>query len=132
MRGKIIWRKRARQINDFSGLVFKHGISPTDIDGLIEYRNSCYIIIELKSKGKGMSKGQAKAFQRLTDDLQKTKPTIFILAEHEVEDEEQDIDAANCKVSWHRYEYTWFPGNGETVRQLCDKFIKHFGPYQEP
>jgi len=131
MLGKIVWRSRARQLNDFSGLVFDYGISPTDIDGLIEYRDSCYIFIELKSKGKSMSRGQAMAFQRLTDDLQITKPTIFILAEHETEDEEQDVDAANCIVSWHRYNHTWFPGSKETVRQLCDRFIKQFGDYHK-
>jgi len=41
VRGKIEHRDRARQIRDFSNLRYGN-ITPTDIDGLIEYQNKCF------------------------------------------------------------------------------------------
>lgn len=42
-----------KQLIDFKGLELDGGIYPTDIDGIIEYRDSEYIILEVKhSKAK--------------------------------------------------------------------------------
>jgi len=47
VKGVIHAPQRATQLRDYSGLLFGN-ITPTDIDGLIEYKNIGYVIIELK------------------------------------------------------------------------------------
>ena len=45
-RGVITNRARARQIRDFSGLQIGT-ITPTDLDGLIEFHDECFIFCEI-------------------------------------------------------------------------------------
>lgn len=53
MKSRILNPKRMKQLIDFKGLELDGGIYPTDIDGIIEYRDSEYIILEVKhSKAK--------------------------------------------------------------------------------
>jgi hypothetical protein len=42
-RGKIRNEKYAKQLNDFRGLLRRRGITPTDIDGLIDYNGKAFI-----------------------------------------------------------------------------------------
>ena len=42
-RGKIRNENHAKQLNDFSGLLRRRGITPTDIDGLIDYSGRAFI-----------------------------------------------------------------------------------------
>jgi len=51
IRGVIKYRGRARQIIDFRGLTYGN-ITPTDIDGLIEYKDKCILLIEIKHQSK--------------------------------------------------------------------------------
>lgn len=120
MRGEINNRKKAQQIRDFSGLRFGT-ITPTDIDGVIEYKSSGYVIIETKTGNTPLPKGQYKALVRMCDDLGDKKPTLLIIARHETP-VEKDIDVALCKVDSYRYKQAWH--NAETtVRALIDKFL---------
>lgn len=48
MSSKILNPDRMKQLIDFRGLELDGGIYPTDIDGLIEYHDNEYIIIEVK------------------------------------------------------------------------------------
>ena len=48
MDSKIRNPYRMRQLIDFTGLELEGGIYPTDIDGLIEYHDQEYILIEVK------------------------------------------------------------------------------------
>ena len=50
MKSKILNPKRMKQLIDFKGLELDNGIYPTDIDGLIEYHDSEYILLEVKHK----------------------------------------------------------------------------------
>ena len=47
MKSKILNPKRMKQLIDFKGLELDNGIYPTDIDGLIEYHDSEYILLEV-------------------------------------------------------------------------------------
>ena len=51
MKSKILNPKRMKQLIDFKGLELDNGIYPTDIDGLIEYHDSEYILLEVKTQG---------------------------------------------------------------------------------
>lgn len=121
LRGSIAYRERAKQLRDFSGLQFGK-ITPTDIDGLIEYHNKCYVIIETKYVTAEIPFGQMLALQRLCDDLQKAKPTLLIIARHHTE-VDKDIDFAKCDIEKYRYRAKW--GTVETnVKDLVEKFFK--------
>jgi len=124
-RGVIVHRERAKQIVDFSGLRFG-SITPTDIDGLIEYQNRCFLFIEFKHYTRpDMPAGQRVALERLATSL--NKPTLLLLALHYTEPAD-DIDAATCTV--HRYYWggEWCtPDCIVYVKEAAQGFIEKFG-----
>ncbi len=92
-------KAKAKQLVDFSGLALEDGIYPTDIDGLIEYHNSLYIIFEIKYKIPFVSIGQRIALERLAHDLSVAgKEAVVFVATHDVTDPKEDVDAAECVV----------------------------------
>lgn len=93
-RGKIRNKQLAEQIRDFTGLKFGN-ITPTDIDGLIEYKNKYFIFIETKYKDCEMPEGQSLALTRLCDSL--NKPSILFITEHD-HIYSEPIDFANTIV----------------------------------
>lgn len=125
-RGEIHSRERAKQLRDFSGLLYGK-ITATDIDGLIEYHDKGYIFIETKLLGTSVGFGQQLALQRLADDLTEgRKPTICIIADHEVNDPSQDIDVANTRVREYRWQKQWHtPKTISTTKSLVDFFISN-------
>lgn len=123
-RGVINHRERARQINDFRNLIYG-SITPTDIDGLIEYQNKAYILIEIKYDDAEMPGGQRKALIRMIDDFTKAgKKSILIVAEHYISNWEQDVDVAACMVRKYYYRFRWYYNFNGTVKSLTDKFIE--------
>jgi hypothetical protein len=124
--GEIINENRAKQLICFSGLRYNN-ITPTDIDGLIEYQNKYYIWLELKYSYAEIKYGQKLAFERICDDLEKSgKPTIFIIADHFVHNPEIQIDAASTIVREYRYKRRWYiPQLDNTLtKDLIQKFLE--------
>lgn len=126
MRGKIQNRERARQIIDFSGLRFGN-ITPTDIDGMIEYQDKAFVYYEFKLQGANMPRGQELALERTVDShIAAMKQAIAILVEHDVSDCERDIQAAKCLVSrfYLGKHHGWKnPKQKETALSLTKKFF---------
>jgi len=122
-RGQIVSRSRAKQIRDFSGLLFGN-ITPTDIDGLIEYHGKAYVFIEVKFNDAILPGGQRLALERLTDDLNRVKPTLLIIARHDVESPDDDIDVAIAIVAEYRYKGHKHEGCTETVKELVNRFFE--------
>ena len=124
-RGQIVFRDRARQIRDFSGLLFGN-ITPTDIDGLIEYHGKAYVFIELKFSGAQIPYGQKLALERLVDDLRLAgKPSLCIIAEHNAMNTEDDIDVANAIVIEYRQKGKWLSPHKEyRVSEMVEKFLE--------
>ena len=104
-RGKMYNEKLFKQGQDFSGLRWDN-ITPTDVDGLVDFQNNMWIIFQLKHRGNDMPYGQRLAYQRLTDDLGKIKPCIFFLAEH-LQPAQEAINAKNAIVIEYRYAGQW-------------------------
>lgn len=128
-RGKILYPDRKQQINDFSGLQWGK-ITPTDIDGVIEYQNRAYIFLEIKYQDAELPDGQRIAIERLVDDVYKSgKKSIAIIAQHEIYNTKDSIPVAECRVR-EIYLYTekyWRkPKRNITVKQLIDSFLKYF------
>lgn len=121
MRGKIEHRERAAQIRDFSGLRYGN-ITPTDIDGLIEYKDRLFIFFELKMSGVDLPYGQALAIQRICDSLK--KPAIAFVANHNTPIG-QDIDTASAVVCQYYWHGKWYESAGTiTLKTAIDGFIK--------
>lgn len=106
-RGEIQNRQRAKQIINFK--VLRYGnITPTDIDGFIDFGNRLFILIEIKYNGVDLPHGQRLAIERIVDNLVISgKKAIGIIATHEVENPEIDIDCAECIVKEIRLNSRW-------------------------
>ncbi len=120
-RGKMYNEKLFKQGQDFSGLRWGN-ITPTDVDGLIDFGDDLWIIFELKHAGNDMPYGQRLAYERLTDDLSKSKPCIFFLAEHTTP-QESPIDAQTAIVIEYRLNEKWKKASkGLTLKEAIDLF----------
>ncbi len=128
-RGKIVNIARAKQVKDFTGLLFGN-ITPTDIDGLIEYHGKGYVLIELKLGDAVLPFGQRLALERLTDDLHTAhKPTLCIISRHEIYNPQNEIDVANSTVEEYRFKGKWkIPQSSLAVKDIIISFLdKCFG-----
>lgn len=121
-RGIIRNREWATQIRDFSGMCFG-SITPTDLDGMIEYKNKCFIFYESKHKGANMKFGQQLAFERMINDH--GKPSILFVSEH---DTNGDIDFANTMIIKYYFQGEWhIPKKQITLRKATENFIEKYG-----
>ena len=116
----------AKQLVDFKGLGLDGGVYPTDIDALIEYHNSEYIIVEVKYDKTSVPHGQRLALKRMIDDFTKAgKRAIALVAEHYNSNPKEPIIAANCVVRelYYGQERKWrTPSHELTVREAVDDF----------
>ena len=120
-RGEIRNRDRYRQPVSFGGLVYGK-ITPTDVDGYIEYRDTVFVFFEVKLRGTSIGYGQLTALTRLVDNLRENgKHAIVIKCEHDEHDTDAEVDAACAEVAgvyWH----TWEEKSGMTAREFIDKY----------
>lgn len=118
-----------KQLIDFKGLEVDGYIYPTDIDGLIEYKDSEYILFEVKYGSAEVPLGQKLAIQRMVDDFTKVgKQAVAFVCEHTVRDANKPVVAAWCKVReiYYGKEKQWrAPGNEITVREAVDSFQRY-------
>lgn len=118
----------AKQLVDFQGLGLDGGIYPTDLDALIEYHDTEYILVELKFEKAKVPYGQRLAIQRMIDDFTRAgKRAIALVAEHNVPDPRKSVIAAHCRVRelYYGEEGRWRePTHELTVRQAVDDFRK--------
>mgnify|MGYP000009378991 FL=1 len=123
---------RARQLLLFDGMQYGN-ITPTDIDATIEYKDRARIFVEVKGKSKDVPTGQRLLLQRFVDDFRASgKDAIAIIAEHGVEDANQDVHLKDCSVREIYYkrkaddtDCEWRKPHGAfTVKQLTDAFIE--------
>ncbi len=122
-RGKIKNRDRARQLVDFQELRWGK-ITPTDLDGFIDFGNNAFVCIEYKYQNAPIGYGQGLAFERLVNLMDAMgKPCILIHATHEQHDPDKDIDGANAIVAQTYYKGKWNPDGKRTVKQVVDYFL---------
>ena len=120
---------RGRQLLRFDG--FKYGtITPTDIDGMIDYHNSVLVLFEAKLAGKDVPTGQRVALERLIQDAARAnKHGIAMIIEHNINDFRRDVYATDCTV---REVYTtekrrWRPPKWHiTAKEMTDCYISHY------
>ena len=107
-------------------------IVPCDIDLLcevrrkfcVEYKNKAWIFAEIKFRDKTFPYGQRLMHERLVDDLAKAgKPAISILAEHDVSDPTQEIDAAECTVREFYWRGEWHQCEERKLKEVLFGFV---------
>lgn len=125
-RGKIQNRDRAKQIIDFSGLKFG-SITPTDIDGVIEYHNKAIIFIEMKYGEQPLPRGQKVALMRMVDDLQNAnKESCLLVCVHNVDNPEIDVDAAQTNVKYIYWNHKRIKVRGtKKLIDTIDNYIRY-------
>ena len=116
-------RARLNQFIDYSGLTLGN-IHPTDSDGEIEYKNKAWVFFEIKYRDKNVPYGQRLAFERKIDDISKGgKEAVFFVAEHYVDDVNEDVDAAACKVRSFYFRNNWHTGDGSDLKAYVNRFV---------
>lgn len=131
LRGQTTHKARATQGRDYSGLRYGN-ITPTDLDGLIEFRDKAYVLIGAKLENAVMSGGQKLALERLCDDLNKIKPTLLVLVKHNTP-VNQEIDFAKCNVEQYRYKGRWTtPRIVENLKKFIDSFLQSLETHPTP
>lgn len=123
-RGKIENRNIARQIIDFSGIQYGK-ITPTDIDGLIEYHDKAIVLLEFKYADAELPRGQRVALERMCDCFRRAnKEATVLVCEHFVKDCTKDIIARNAIVREVYYKGNWYNDGKSTVKERVDRFIQ--------
>jgi hypothetical protein len=118
-RGVIRNRAFGSQIIDFSGLRWGN-ITPTDIDGMIDFGNKLFVYMEFKYGDADMPDGQRIALERQADaDEAAGIPAYVLLGKH---NDEGDIDAAQSRCARYYYKGGWHTPHEElTIRQAVDR-----------
>ena len=128
-RGVYQNENRGRQLLRFDGLRYG-GITPTDIDGVIEYRNRLWLMYEAKMEGKEVPKGQRLAIERFIRNADiANKHGIAMIVEHNVRDPDKDIYLKDCRVREliTTENQRWRPPKYEiTVKQMTDLYINYY------
>lgn len=127
--GTLIYKHRAKQLLLYDGMRYG-SITPTDIDGLIDYHNRITVFFEVKTKGVPMPYGQRVALSRMLEDARKAgKHGIAIVAEHEVYDTNKDVLLKDCQVRevCTTEEPNWRPPKFPcSVKRMTDSYINFF------
>lgn len=128
-RGVIRNEERRKQLCNFSGLRYAGGITPADIDAIIDFGGKAFPIVELKLEGYGLSIGQRRLIEAQVSRLIKGgAAAIGIFATHDAFDVAVAIDVANAKVAETYDGNTWQAFRGfTTVRQAIDSFLRKNG-----
>jgi beta-xylosidase len=119
---------RASQVLDFTGIL-KPPCAPTDIDGLVEWKDKAYVIIECKHGDKDMSLGQKMAIERMTKDFSKAgKRAVAIVVEHNIDNVQQSVMVGEQIVRQVYYDNQkeWRePNYIVTAKEAINNFIKY-------
>ena len=85
VRGEIQHLERYKQLIDYSGMQRHRRITPTDIDGFIDYGGNAFIYMDAKLEGKPLSIGQKIAYENVVNSHEKAKNVACaIIFRHDV------------------------------------------------
>jgi len=108
---------------DFSGLRFNK-ITPTDIDGFMDFGNKTFVFIELKYGTSLLSIGQRLALERLCDSCADSGKIAVVLLAHYTDSGQVEIKVADLQVSKIRMNKKWIePKKAMSVRQAIDQLL---------
>lgn len=120
-------RKGIQQVVDFGGMVFKGGVSPSDIDCVIS-KPKGMIIVEVKADGAPLPAGQRRTFQEMNLAYMKAGlKFICFIATHKSVDY-GDVMLRDCLVRSYLFNGRWVEMKGERnvgaeVARFYDKYL---------
>lgn len=118
MRGEYKMREYVR-ITSFKNMQYGT-VTPTDLDGFVEFGNRLFIFFELKHGDAQMPRGQELALVRLCDAIQHA-PAYLLIASHQ-HGADEDINAAQAIVTRYRTCGRWGePTQRITLRDAIDR-----------
>lgn len=122
-RGKIRFVDRYKQLISYEGMMRRRKITPTDIDGMIDYNGICFVYIEGKHRDAPMEYGQQKAIEHMVDSHVKAgHPSCAIVFRHDC-DADTIIMAKDQYVDKIYYQYEWKdPNYSVTVLGFIEKW----------
>ena len=100
-RGSIKYPDRYKQLIDFSGLQRMRKITPTDIDGFIDYGGNAFVIIEGKHESKDIDYGQRLCMENIVKAFKKAKKIAIAFIFKHSKNSDEIIYASEQRV----YEY---------------------------
>ena len=117
-------RDYMRQIKDFSGLRFGQ-ISPTDIDGFLDFGNSLFIFVEMKHGNSRLPFGQKLALTRLCDAVvSEHRKSYLLIVRHDMECG-HDINASEQIVTEVYHKGKWSDATpGWTLKHMVDWILE--------
>ena len=128
-RGVYQNQNRGRQLLRFDGMQYGN-ITPTDFDGVIEYRNRLWLMYEAKMEGKEVPQGQRLALERFIKSITIAKKHgIAMIVEHNIHNTDCDVYLKDCKVREliKTENQIWRPPKYEvTVKQITDMYLKYY------
>jgi hypothetical protein len=135
-RGSIKYPKAYKQSKniDFSGLVRRGNVTPTDIDGSYDLDERFYVTLEAKKKGVHMESGQKRYFEGLIKMIAAASLVdhnyigYVVVFEHDIPSDEI-IHPENLPVVAIIDSETlqWYnPENSITVKEQLDKCEEHY------
>lgn len=128
-RGVIRNRKFAQQLRDFSGLRFGR-ITPTDIDGFMDFGDRLFVVLEGKHQGSPLHYGQRLALERLVDACHcpPRRVAVALILEH-TESADEDVDFGVSLVRAMRWNGAWIPQSHKRI--TCRTAIERLLAYSE-
>ncbi len=132
--GVIRNREFARQIKDFSGLRFGQ-ITPTDIDGFMDFGDRLFVVIEGKHAGSMLKTGQRLALERLVDACHcpPRRIAVAMVIDH-FDAAAEDVNYSTCTVRTMRWNGRWVAPleHGITCRRAVERLIAMSQNMQKP
>ena len=123
--GLIKFAKRNSQIIDFVGLNRRRGITPTDIDGFIDYGGNAFVYFDAKVEGVPVSVGQRRAYENIVNSHRKAgnRAVAFIFRHNTPHEEsviasEGIVDEVYTTAGWRKNQ------DGQTVIELIEEIEK--------
>lgn len=127
-RGKIRSRELALVERDFSGLCWKR-ITPTDIDGFVEFQDRLFVFIEGKSRGALLKGGQRLAIERLCDACHNEQAGRYSIAFVVAHDGQDCFDYATADVVEYRWRGSWIRIRPDKPKRLKEAIDAMRGKY---
>lgn len=125
-RGAIKDLRRYKQLISYAGMERRRHITPTDIDGLIDYNGNAFILLECKLEGKEIETGQKRAIENIINAfVESGRKACCLLFVHNTNPDDIII-AKDCIVREVYYEGKWHFYNTHTVLYYVNEFEKHW------
>lgn len=125
-RGCIQHPERRLQLFSFENMRW-NTITPTDIDGSIDFGGNIFVMFEVKYNDAEMPYGQRRHLQALADTVRDGGRQIAVfVVEHHVADTSQAVDVASCAVREVYYNHEWLYQPGDvTLKEAVDGFLAY-------